>query len=105
MATTTKTAETLKFVYSGIMIGSRALQLYFLLPLKDSQRKYKAIDSKIWIVFGIIEVIGLGITATFSSYRGITSATSIIEVFVFFGQYIYSQLNVAIQNKQDEGKD
>lgn len=33
---TTKTAEPLKFVYSGLMIASRVLQCYFLLPLKDT---------------------------------------------------------------------
>jgi len=45
---------------------------------------------KFWVVFGVIELVGLIITALFSSYRGITAATSIVEVFVFFGQYIYS---------------
>ena len=40
---------------------------------------------KVWIVFGIIELIGLCITALFSSYRGTTAATSIFSVFVFFG--------------------
>lgn len=52
---------------------------------------------KFWVVFGAIELVGLIITALFSSYRGITAATSIVEVFVFFGQYIYSHLNVVLQ--------
>ena len=38
LASVNKTSEPLKFVYSGLMIASRLLQLYFLLPLKDSRR-------------------------------------------------------------------
>lgn len=80
-----ETSEPLKLVYSGIMFASRILQLFFLTPLKDSRHKFKMIDNKVWIVFGIIELIGMCITATFTSYRGTTAATSIVEVFVFFG--------------------
>jgi len=87
----------MKLVYSGIMIFSRLLQLYFLMPLYDYKRRYLRTDKRIWIIFGVIEVIGLGITATFSSYRGITAATSIVELFVFCGQFLYSYINVRIQ--------
>lgn len=94
---TNKTSEPMKLVYSGIMIFSRLLQLYFLMPLYDYKRRYLRKDKRIWIIFGVIEVIGLGITATFSSYRGITAATSIVELFVFCGQFLYSYINVRIQ--------
>lgn len=59
---------------------------------------------KFWVVFGAIELVGLIITALFSSYRGITAATSIVEVFVFLGQYLYSHLNVVLQERENVGK-
>ena len=93
LASYNQTSESMKFVYSGLMITQRLLQLYFLMPLKDSSNKFTNFPKKVWVGFACIEVIGLGITATFGSYRGITAATSIIEIFVFIGQYIYCFVN------------
>jgi hypothetical protein len=81
-----KTSEDLKLIYSCLMFASRLLQLYFFMPLKDVHRKYHIISQKTWIFFAVLELIGLGLTFGFKSYRGITSATSFVELAVFFGQ-------------------
>lgn len=83
----------MKFVYSGLMLTSRLTQLYFLMPLKDQDHKFTKFNKKIWIGYSFVELVGLIITATFSSYRGITAATSVVELFVFIGQYTYSYIN------------
>lgn len=82
------------------MFGSRLLQFYFLMPLKNDKKEFIKVDNKVWTIFGVIELIGLCITATFSSYRGTTAATSIVEVLVFIGQYLYTSLNLSIQERR-----
>ena len=79
------TSEPMKLGYSLLMFASRLLQLYFFMPLKDLNRKYHIISQKTWIFFATLELIGLCITFAFKHYRGITVATSFVEVSVFLG--------------------
>jgi len=96
------TAEPGKLGYSALMFATRLLQLYFLLPLKDSKRQYRAVSHKVWIFFAVVELIGVGITLSFSHYRGITAATSLVEVSVFLGQYAYWWLCARGQGAVDD---
>lgn len=84
-----KTSEYNKLVYSLMMFVTRCLHFFFLLPLHTAKRNYRNISQKVWIFFGVMEVIGIIITLTFKHFRGITGATSLVEVSVFFGQYVY----------------
>lgn len=84
------------------MFVTRLLQLYFLMPLKDVKRRYRQIPQTTWIGFAAVELIGLCITFGFKSYRGITSATSFVELSAFLGQYLYWWLAVRRQDENEE---
>ena len=64
------------------MLTSRLAQLYFFMPFKDIHGRYRDIPKKVWIFFTVLELIGLGMTAGFQKYAGITAATSLVEVSV-----------------------
>ena len=84
------------------MIVSRLLQFWFFMPLKTPDGKYHKIEKKIWLMFILFEVIGVGITTTWSSYWGITTATGIVEICVLAGQFLYSNINVGIQESEEQ---
>jgi len=79
------TFEPQKVAYSSLMIVGRLLQFWFFMPLKTPDGRFKKIEKKIWLMFGIIEGIGIIIALTWSSYYSITAATGIIELCVLIG--------------------
>lgn len=98
-----KTSEPIKLAYSCLMFASRLLQLYFFMPLRYVDLTYHVISQKVWIFFAVIELIGLGMTFGFSSYRGITTATSFVELAVFAGQaaWYYRRTHTAAAAEND----
>jgi hypothetical protein len=94
---TASTSEPAKLIYSGVMIVARLTQFYFLVPLKDYYGDFKERSNWLWIIYGAVELIALMCTFGFKHYRGITTATSFIELSVFFGQYLYYTYNIRKQ--------
>lgn len=97
-----QTASATKLTYSGIMIAGRVLQIYFFLPFRNARREHVPIPPKVWAGFTILEVVGLILVLTFKSYRGITAATSVVEVAVFIGQWAQHRVVMRRQAKKEE---
>lgn len=94
--------ETNKAVYSFFMIFTRFLMLFFFMPRLDSHRRFRNINNKVAMVFILLEVIGLGIVASWKDYHSITASTAVFETVVFIGQVVKMNINRRVQAKQDE---
>ena len=96
------TFEPMKVAYSCLMVLGRLLQFWFFLPLKTPDGRFKKIEKKVWLMFAVIEGIGIAIAMFWSHYQSITAATGIIEISVLIGQFIYSTINVSIQEAEEK---
>lgn len=72
------------------MIFGRLLQFWFLLPLKTANGRFKEVERKVWLMFVVIQLIGICIALTWTSYQSVTTATGIVEFCVLLGQFAYS---------------